>query len=144
MANDTEMLAWRGQTVHDASGDKIGQIEEIYLDTETERPEWAQVDVAGLTAGKAFMPLQGVTDQGGRLTAPFAKAQVKGAPQPSVADELSQQDEAASTLTTGSPTSSRAPTAACRAAPPAPTRPGGRRSTASSETTSAVPRPTRR
>ena len=95
MADDTEMLAWRDQTVFDASGDKIGQIEEIYLDTETERPEWAQVDVAGLTAGKAFMPLQGVSDQGGRLTAPFSKDQVKGAPSPSADAELSQQDEAA-------------------------------------------------
>ena len=95
MPDQTEVLQWRGETVFDSSGSKIGKIEEIYLDTETDRPEWAQVKLGGLTGGSAFMPLQGVTGRSGKITAPFAQDQVKGAPSPSKDGELSQQDEAA-------------------------------------------------
>jgi sporulation protein YlmC with PRC-barrel domain len=34
------VLQYRGQDVHDRDGDKIGSIEEIYLDTDTDQPEW--------------------------------------------------------------------------------------------------------
>ena len=49
---------WRGQELLDNDGDKIGTIEEIYLDTDTDRPEWALVKT-GLFGGKGtFVPLQ--------------------------------------------------------------------------------------
>ncbi len=95
MPDQTEVLQWRGETVFDSSGSKIGKIDEIFVDAETERPEWAQVKLGGLTGGSPFMPLEGVSDRGGKITAPFSEDQVKHAPSPSADGELSQQDEAA-------------------------------------------------
>ena len=43
MPEATDVLDWRGRTAVDSDGDKLGTIEEIYLDAETERPEWALV-----------------------------------------------------------------------------------------------------
>jgi hypothetical protein len=36
---------WPGRAVHDAAGDRLGDIREIYLDRETGRPEWVLVEV---------------------------------------------------------------------------------------------------
>ena len=38
------ILGYRGEDLYDADGDKIGTIEEIYLDAETNEPEWALVN----------------------------------------------------------------------------------------------------
>jgi sporulation protein YlmC with PRC-barrel domain len=38
-----QVLAWRGSDVVDRDGDKIGKIEEIYLDEQTDQPEWLAV-----------------------------------------------------------------------------------------------------
>jgi hypothetical protein len=39
------VLGWRGQPAVDSGGNKLGRIEEIYLDADTERPEWAPVSL---------------------------------------------------------------------------------------------------
>lgn len=36
----TEAYEWRGRTAIDPDGQKIGKIDEIYLDQETGKPEW--------------------------------------------------------------------------------------------------------
>lgn len=95
MPDRSALLEWRGRTVVDADDSKLGKIEEIYVDTETERGEWALVNT-GMFAGKpTFMPLRDVTDEGDNVKAPYTKDQVKHAPQPDADGELSQEDEAA-------------------------------------------------
>ena len=95
MPEATEVLEWRGRTAVDADGSKLGKIEEIYLDAETQRPEWALIQT-GMFGGKSsFMPLEGATSDGEQVQAPFSKEQVKDAPQMDPDGELSQQDEAA-------------------------------------------------
>src|SRR5215210_124794 len=90
-----EVLEWRGRTAVGADGSKLGKIEEIYLDAETQRPEWALVHT-GMFGGKSsFMPLEGATSDGDQVQAPFSKDQVKAAPQMDADGELSQEDEAA-------------------------------------------------
>jgi uncharacterized protein (TIGR02271 family) len=94
MSHATEVLEWRGRTVVDADGSKLGKIEEIYLDSETEQPEWALIQT-GLFGGKSsFMPLRDATSDGEQVTAPYSKDQVKDAPQLDADGSLSQQDEA--------------------------------------------------
>ena len=34
-----DVLSWRGQTLNDAQGEKIGKIEDIYLDADSNEPE---------------------------------------------------------------------------------------------------------
>ena len=95
MPEATEVLEWRGRTAVDADGSKLGKIEEIYLDAETRRPEWALIQT-GMFGGKSsFMPLEGATGEGEQVQAPFSKDQVKDAPQLEPDGELSDQDEAA-------------------------------------------------
>jgi uncharacterized protein (TIGR02271 family) len=95
MPEKTEVLEWRGLTAVDSEGSKLGKIEEIYLDAETDRPEWALVQT-GMFGGKSsFMPLRDVRGDGDNVVAPYSKDQVKGAPQMEPDGELSQQDEAA-------------------------------------------------
>src|SRR5688572_23362039 len=95
MPESTEVFEWRGRSAVGADGEKLGGIEEIYLDAETQRPEWALVHT-GMFGGKSsFMPLEGATSDGDRVRTPFSKAQVKDAPRLDPDGELSQEDEAA-------------------------------------------------
>ena len=75
-----EVLSWRGHQLRDRNGDKVGEIQEIYLDSDTDQAEWALVKT-GLFGGKAtFVPLRDATSEEGEVTVPFEKAQIKDAP----------------------------------------------------------------
>ena len=91
MPEATEVLEWRGRTAVATDGSKLGTIEEIYLDAQTQRPEWALIQT-GMFGGKSsFMPLEGATSDGDDVRAPYTKEQVKDAPQMDPDGELSQQ-----------------------------------------------------
>ena len=95
MPQTSDVLEWRGLNVVDNDGSKLGKIEEIYLDAETEQPEWALVHT-GLFGGKSsFMPLQDANRDGDQVVAPYSKDQVKSAPQMDADGQLSQQEESA-------------------------------------------------
>jgi uncharacterized protein (TIGR02271 family) len=87
------VLEWRGQELLDNDGQKIGTIEEIYLDTETDQPEWALVKT-GLFGGKGtFVPLQEANPSGDGVQVPFEKNHVKDAPNVDPDGQLSQSEE---------------------------------------------------
>jgi sporulation protein YlmC with PRC-barrel domain len=90
---DTDVRDLQGCQVVDSNGDKIGSIEEIYLDDETNQPEFARVKT-GLLGGSQFVPLQQADLAGGEVRVPYSKDQVKGAPDVSGGEHLSQQEEA--------------------------------------------------
>jgi uncharacterized protein (TIGR02271 family) len=84
---------WRGQELLDNDGDKIGKIEEIYLDTDTDQPEWALVKT-GLFGGKGtFVPLAQANPTDDGVQVPFEKAHVKDAPNIDPDGQLSQSEE---------------------------------------------------
>ena len=94
MTHVSEVLEWHGRTVVATDGDKLGTVEEIYFDQETDRPEWALVNT-GMFAGKSsFMPLEGATSDGEQVTAPYTKDQVKDAPKIDPDGALSQPEDA--------------------------------------------------
>ena len=70
------LLAQRGQDLYDADGDKLGSVEEIYLDAQTGEPEWALVNTGLFGTKSTFVPLQGASEDGGTLRVRFDKAQV--------------------------------------------------------------------
>src|SRR4051812_35141887 len=88
-----DLLQKRGQDLYDQSGDKIGKIEEIYLDADTGAPEWALVHTGLFGTKSSFVPLRDVSEDGGSLRVPYEKAQVKDAPNIDPDGELSQQQE---------------------------------------------------
>ena len=90
MIDQQTLLSLRGQELTDRNGEKIGKVEEIYLDQETDKPEWALVKRGMFGSGSAFVPLAGATEEAGELRV----AQVKDAPGFDADRELSQDDEA--------------------------------------------------
>jgi uncharacterized protein (TIGR02271 family) len=96
MATDTTHVDdWQGRTLKDRNGDKIGTIDALYVDHETNKPEWALV-TAGMLGGKksSFVPLAGASPRGDDLVADVDAQQVKDAPNVSPADQLSEREEA--------------------------------------------------
>jgi len=88
-----DLLQFRGEDLHDADGEKIGRLEEIYLDAQTGEPEWALVNTGMFGTKSSFVPLQGASQDGDTLQVPYDKAQVKDAPKVDSDGELSQSQE---------------------------------------------------
>jgi uncharacterized protein (TIGR02271 family) len=89
-----DKLAWQGLQLTGPAGEKIGTIDEIYLDAETSQPEWALVNTGLFGTKSSFVPLRDATPAGDEVTVPFGKAQVKDAPGIDPDGQLSQREEA--------------------------------------------------
>ena len=85
---------FRGEELVDSDGDKIGSIEEIYLDAETDEPEWALVKTGLFGTKSTFVPLRDASDAGETLRVPYDKATIKDAPKMDADGQLSQHEEA--------------------------------------------------
>jgi len=88
------MRGWVGRTLVDNDGDKIGRIENIYVDDETGKPEWLAVATGWFGNRISFVPLAGATRRGDDLSVTYSKAQVKEAPHADPNGHLSQDEEA--------------------------------------------------
>jgi len=88
------MLQFRGQQLIDRDGDKIGVIVEIYLDADSDEPEWALVHTGLFGSKRTFVPLAGATEADGQLRVPHEKATVKDAPHVEPDGLLSKDEEA--------------------------------------------------
>jgi uncharacterized protein (TIGR02271 family) len=85
---------FRGHDLYDRDGDKIGAIEEIYLDTETNEPEWALVHTGLFGTKRTFVPLRDATERDDDLSVAVEKSAVKAAPGIDPNGQLSQREEA--------------------------------------------------
>jgi uncharacterized protein (TIGR02271 family) len=94
MIDRESILDSRGATVLDSDGNRIGTVEDIYLDQETDQPEWAVVKTGLLGSRVSFVPLAEATQEGSDIRVPYDKDRVKGAPNMDPDGELSQSDEA--------------------------------------------------
>jgi uncharacterized protein (TIGR02271 family) len=94
MTEVTEAYEWRGRTVVGREGEKIGTLDEIYLDQQTGKPEWALVNTGLFGAKSNFVPLTGARPAGGDVRVAFSKDQVKDAPKIDPEGELSWSEEA--------------------------------------------------
>ena len=95
MATRSDVLSWRGQDALDADGDRIGSIEEIYLDAQTDEPEWALVNTGMFGTKRSFVPLRDAAESDGEgIRVPFDKATVKDAPKIDPDGRLSHDEEA--------------------------------------------------
>jgi sporulation protein YlmC with PRC-barrel domain len=89
------MLSLRGEQLTDRDGEKVGKMEEIYLDADSGEPEWALVHTGLFGTKRTFVPLAGATEQDGQLRVPLTKEQVKQAPQVEPDGKLTKDEEAA-------------------------------------------------
>jgi uncharacterized protein (TIGR02271 family) len=93
MTQVTEAYDWRGREVVGEDGDKIGTLEEVYLDTDSGQPEWATVTTGLFGTKQSFVPLTNAEPSGGKVRVPYSKDQVKGAPSIDPDGELSTDEE---------------------------------------------------
>jgi uncharacterized protein (TIGR02271 family) len=87
------ILEHRGNDLRDRDGEKIGSIEEIYLDARTNEPEWALVNTGLFGTKQTFVPLTEATEEGGTLTVPYDKSTVKDAPKVEPDGQLTHSEE---------------------------------------------------
>ena len=85
---------WQGQTMIDPNGDKIGTIQQLYLDEATGKPEWAAVKTGLFGTRSTLVPLaQARQEGGGEIRVPHEKATIKDAPNFDTDQELSEDEE---------------------------------------------------
>ena len=90
----THAYDWQGRTLQDRNGDKIGTIDALYLDQQTDKPEWALVNTGLFGTKSTFVPLAGATPRGEDVVVGVEAQQVKDAPRMVPDEELSEQQEA--------------------------------------------------
>ena len=87
---------WRGKMLLDSNGEKIGKLQDVYVDVETDEPQFATVKEGFIDRHLTFVPLVGIKIGPGDLQVSVTKEQVRSAPDiASHGEELSQADESA-------------------------------------------------
>ncbi|MFI1676596.1 MULTISPECIES: PRC and DUF2382 domain-containing protein [unclassified Streptomyces] len=69
-----------GLTAYDRTGEKIGSVEQVYLDDRSGRPEWVTVKTGLFGMKQSFVPLAGARRQDDQLHVATTKEAVKDAP----------------------------------------------------------------
>jgi uncharacterized protein (TIGR02271 family) len=84
---------WQGRNLVDADGDKVGTISDIYIDSDTGRPEWALVNTGLFGTKSTFVPIAEAQPEGDAVRVPYPKSQIKDAPAVEPDGELSAAEE---------------------------------------------------
>lgn len=93
MISENNIAGLIGAKVYDRDGDKIGTVEQIYVDPATGRPNWASVRTGLFGTSESFVPLDDATEDADGLRVPFEKSVVKDAPRIDDDAELSPEEE---------------------------------------------------
>ena len=64
MATLEDVKTWRGREAVGPDGEKVGKIDDIYLDRQSGEPEWAAVKTGLFGTSLSFVPLEGATASG--------------------------------------------------------------------------------
>ena len=84
---------WRGRTLLDRDGGRIGTIDAIYLDDRTGEPEWALVNTGLFGTRSSFVPLAQAFQSDLDVLVPYDKQLVKDAPRVDPGQHLSEAEE---------------------------------------------------
>jgi uncharacterized protein (TIGR02271 family) len=93
MLDETMLESLRGTTVYDNDGEKIGKVQEIYLDDESNRPEWIAISTGWFGSNVSFVPIGSTQVSDDRVTVPYDKDMVKSAPNFDADQHLSPEEE---------------------------------------------------
>lgn len=87
---------WLGKVVFDCEGEKLGKLHDVYVDVETDEPQFGTVKEGFIGRHLTFVPLAGVVVGPDALTVTAAKELVRSAPDLDLnGQEVSQEDESA-------------------------------------------------
>jgi uncharacterized protein (TIGR02271 family) len=88
-----QLMAAQGTAVFSSEGEKIGSVEEVFVDEETGQPEWIGLGAGFLGSKRALVPVAGADFREDGIYVPYSKQQVKNTPNID-SDEISQETEA--------------------------------------------------
>ena len=91
-----DIAEWHGRELVDRDGERLGKLEEVYFDVETDEPQFGTVKEGLIGRHLTFVPLTGMTIGPDNLQVAVSKKQVNEAPNIALqGHELSQADESA-------------------------------------------------
>jgi hypothetical protein len=91
-----DLSEWRGRDLTDTNGERIGALEDVYFDVDTDEPQFGTVKEGWLGRHLTFVPLVGAVVGPDSLQVAATVEQVKGAPNINdVSDQLTADDESA-------------------------------------------------
>jgi sporulation protein YlmC with PRC-barrel domain len=93
MGDQSDVMEWRGFEVIDRDGDKVGKLDEVYLDRESGQPEWAVVNTGLFGRKSSFVPIREAMREGDMIRVPYEKDRIKDAPNVEPDGEVSQEEE---------------------------------------------------
>ena len=94
MTYNVRITDWRGQDVVDQAGERIGKLEDVYYDTETDEAVFGSLKTGLLGRHIVFVPLDGSTVARSHLQVPYEKDMIADGPSIDADAELSSDDEA--------------------------------------------------
>lgn len=89
-----DATAMTGALLTSSDASAVGEVVDVYIDTDTRRPEWALVLVPLSGREQRFVPLLRAQWISGAAHVPYTAAQVHDAPEVHINGELSPQQEA--------------------------------------------------
>ena len=96
MPHHQNVAEWRGKTLVDRDRQRIGKLQDVYVDVETDEPMFGTVKEGLIGRHLTFVPLAGLTFGPNDLQMAVTREQVKSAPNIELhGDELSRSDESA-------------------------------------------------
>jgi hypothetical protein len=94
--SEWDVAQWHGKMLVDRDGEKIGKLQDVYVDVETDEPQFGTVKEGLIGRHLTFVPLGGTKVGPDDLQVAVSKQQVKDAPNiEQHGEELSQADESA-------------------------------------------------
>ncbi|QNK82088.1 DUF2382 domain-containing protein [Nakamurella sp. PAMC28650] len=91
MTNAQGPEAYAGKTAVDTAGDKIGTVEQVYVNDTSGVPDWVTLKT-GMFGKDRFAPLYGASFNGDDLVLPYTKDVVKDSPAVSDTDHLDNDE----------------------------------------------------
>ncbi len=80
-------------TVYGTDGQKLGRVGQVYLDDQTQEPNWVTVKTGFFGIKEYFVPLDLAERDGKRITVPYTKDLVVSAPRTEIDQNLSPAEE---------------------------------------------------
>lgn len=80
-------------TAYDADGDKVGKVEQVFLDDNSGEPTFLTVNTGLFGAKESFVPAKDARQDGDRVVLPYQKDVIKDAPKVDADQHLSPAEE---------------------------------------------------
>jgi len=94
MADLNEAVGWIGYRVDDVYGARVGVVEDVYVDQESDSPCWLLTKMGRFSEVYSLIPLQDAVVGTGHVWIPYEKDLVRRAPQVAGGMPVTQQAEA--------------------------------------------------